>query len=264
MAPLGPAPEMVSKLRSRNSGLARRNSSSFSAAPISSSAVQRRRLEPGEETDHGHAVAGVGGAGAGDFALVLARARQQARVVALAKAWRRPPSDAGRTRPASAAGSSRTFLPSMTPKHSSSPCGGSMVTASASAARTSSFTLAGAMKEARAAVGRHHGDGERQRRMGDIAAANVEQPGDGGGRREQNRVVALRRRASSAARRFFRAPACAGDNAGHAEKPARRARRGGRARSCRWGCGRPAPAWRRPSRRLLSCWRAHGVCRRGS
>ena len=84
MAPLGPAPEMVSKLRPWKWSFSRRRDSSLSAASISvSRPAGASRSSQAREADQGGAVAPVGGARPVQFDRVLARLGQQARIGAV-------------------------------------------------------------------------------------------------------------------------------------------------------------------------------------
>ena len=173
--------------------MSRRNSSSFIAAPISSTRpVGRMLIEPGEEARHRRAIANMRGACACDLGCVLDRLWQNAGVVAgddLGAGGLENLREAHRRRVRIEAHARRLLAKRRKPSRQiiwRKKLGGVLEMPPHIAA-----DLGGVDEQRRLAARRHQGKGERERGMADVAAADVEQPGDGIEQRQQDRVGLL-------------------------------------------------------------------------
>ena len=190
---------MVGKDTSFSAPVSRRKVSSAAAASISRQpALRRLGVEPGEKARQRRAVANMRGARAGEFDRVLDRlhpgdriglddrlaARRFERLDQPRRRGRRVEDDA-RARRAARRDERNERL------------GRRDVGEAAETRADRARQLLRLDEQGRPAVARRIGEGERQRRMGDVAAANVEQPGDGVGVADQQPVGALQRRADA-------------------------------------------------------------------
>ena len=187
---MGPAPAMVSKERSFSAPVASRNSSSLSPRSISSAAPvwpSVPRASGGSGTAPRRR--GVRLARALDLDRVLAGAGQGAGVLRRGPPRRRPCRARRSTRPRTGPDRPSRACPAARPARRSSSSAGASVTSLPSHARAAPApTLRGSRNSRAAPSANRNALAERQGRADDVAAADVEQPGDGGGRGQHRRV----------------------------------------------------------------------------
>ena len=123
---------------------------------------------------------------------------------------------------------------------------GSKVGDAPSVAPASFVSLRGIDEHGRAALARDQRVAERQRRVGHVAAADVEGPGEVCGSVTEG--VGLSASSFSRMRASFASSLSPANSSRMRDAPGARAARGGRSRSRRQGCHPPARASRRPAR----------------
>ena len=181
MAPLGPAPEMVSKLRSRSLPVSWRSACSRSEASISPSLpLGASRRQPGQEAADRGAVAAMGARGCPParprscrpWAAPRDRPRAPAAAPRGLQAVRRPHRRARR--------STSTRLPARPSRSSAAPSssGGATVTALPSQRQGAVGQLAAVDEEIDVPSACSSAKPSGERRARHVAAADVEQPGD--------------------------------------------------------------------------------------
>ena len=172
--------EMVSKLMSLSWPVSRRNPSSFTAAETSSSrplaAVSSSQARKRASATPSRKCAARAPSISVAFLIALGRMQGSPPGTNLAPAA----SSAWAKRTGAVSGSRRTLAPSLPSFTSfSSSAEGSSSSTSPRLPRTLSPSLAGSMNRLGLSACRDDGVSERERRVPDVAAADVEQPGDG-------------------------------------------------------------------------------------
>ena len=181
MAPFGPAPAMVGNETSLSRPVSRRKLSiACDRVDFGQGAARRFAVEPGEEARHRHAVALVRGARAGDLDGVLHRLHRRQRIRAahhLAAVLDDQPRDRLGTDARIEPHGAMLFAQrdQIALEGGARPHLGDLFEPLAHVA----VELAQIDKQQRAALLRDHGEGQRHRRVRNVAAADVEQPGDG-------------------------------------------------------------------------------------
>ena len=191
MAPLGPAPEMVSNDRSRSSGLSRRSASRWSDAVNSSSspfgASSSTHFRKREMAAPSRAWAVFWPAISAAFLIALGSTVGSRRARILAPAF----SSASKIAATARSGSTATVLPLSVARNGSNSDRSCSRTPLPRCWRTSASIFLTGDEQVGGAVGIDQRIGQRDRRAGDVGAADVERPGDRIERRQHRRVGAM-------------------------------------------------------------------------
>ena len=189
---MGPAPEMVSKLRSRRSPPAWRKACSLAAAvELVDAALRRLDRQPVEEARQSGAVARLRRLVAGDLDLVLDRLGQDRGVAASRRYARRPSPAPRRSPPPNARDRPRRSCRRGSPSVGSKSLRSWTRTPLPRCWRTSSPIFSRGDEQIGGAVVADQGEGQGDRRMVDVLAADVERPGDRIERGEHGRIGLL-------------------------------------------------------------------------